>query len=237
MSVRTVYRDIRDLQASGVPIDGAAGVGYLLRPGYHLPPLMFLPSEIEALIVGARMVEAWAGRALAAAATEALVKIGAVVPAGADARGRAGADLRDGLPRPGGRAAQPRRLRQGDRRAARRCASPIATPMAAIPNGRSGRWRCTSGARSGRSPPGASCATISGRSASTGRSGSRIADDRYPAGRRPDARRLSRPDDAARRESFSRRPSSGSAPFIDFSLAKTASASTSASRSAFGADG
>ncbi len=81
VSVRTVYRDIRDLQASGVPIDGAAGVGYLLRPGYHLPPLMFLPSEIESLIVGARMVEAWAGRSLAAAATEALIKIGAVVPA------------------------------------------------------------------------------------------------------------------------------------------------------------
>ncbi|MCB1485961.1 MAG: YafY family transcriptional regulator [Bauldia sp.] len=81
VSVRTIYRDIRDLQASGVPIDGAAGVGYLLRPGYHLPPLMFLPSEIESLIVGARMVEAWAGRTLAAAATEALIKIGAVVPA------------------------------------------------------------------------------------------------------------------------------------------------------------
>lgn len=80
VSVRTVYRDIRDLQASGVPIDGAAGVGYLLRPGYHLPPLMFLPVEIEALIVGARMVKAWAGRDLAAAAAEALVKIGAVVP-------------------------------------------------------------------------------------------------------------------------------------------------------------
>jgi predicted DNA-binding transcriptional regulator YafY len=80
VSVRTVYRDIRDLQASGVPIDGAAGVGYLLRPGYHLPPLMFLPAEIEALIVGARMVKAWAGRSIAAAAAEALVKIGAVVP-------------------------------------------------------------------------------------------------------------------------------------------------------------
>ncbi len=80
VSVRTVYRDIRDLQASGVPIDGAAGVGYLLRPGYQLPPLMFLPSEIEALIVGARMVKAWAGKSLAAAAAEALVKIGEVVP-------------------------------------------------------------------------------------------------------------------------------------------------------------
>ncbi len=80
VSVRTVYRDIRDLQASGVPIDGAAGVGYLLRPGYQLPPLMFLPAEIEALIVGARMVKAWAGRGIADAAAEALIKIGAVVP-------------------------------------------------------------------------------------------------------------------------------------------------------------
>jgi predicted DNA-binding transcriptional regulator YafY len=80
VSVRTIYRDIVDLQASGVPIDGAAGAGYLLRPGYHLPPLMFLPAEIEALIVGARMVRAWGGRDLAAAAVEALVKIGAVVP-------------------------------------------------------------------------------------------------------------------------------------------------------------
>lgn len=80
VSVRTIYRDIGDLQASGVPIDGAAGAGYLLRPGYHLPPLMFQPSEIEALIVGARMVKAWAGSELAAAAAEALIKIGAVVP-------------------------------------------------------------------------------------------------------------------------------------------------------------
>jgi predicted DNA-binding transcriptional regulator YafY len=80
VSMRTVYRDVLDLQASGVPIDGAAGVGYLLRPGYQLPPLMFLPEEIEALIVGARMVKAWAGRGLAAAAAEALVKIGEVVP-------------------------------------------------------------------------------------------------------------------------------------------------------------
>ncbi len=80
VSVRTIYRDVRDLQTAGVPIDGAAGVGYLLRPGFQLPPLMFTPSEIEALIVGARLVEAWAGRGLAEAAAEALIKIGAVVP-------------------------------------------------------------------------------------------------------------------------------------------------------------
>ena len=80
VSVRTIYRDVRDLQTAGVPIDGEAGVGYLLRPGFQLPPLMFTLAEIEALVVGARMVEAWAGRSLAGAAAEALVKIGAVVP-------------------------------------------------------------------------------------------------------------------------------------------------------------
>ena len=113
VSVRTVYRDVADLQASGVPIDGAAGVGYLLRPGYHLPPLMFRPAEIEALIVGARMVAAWGGRALAAAASEALVRIARRGAAGADAARRAGADLRLGAPLPGRRAGQSRPLRQG----------------------------------------------------------------------------------------------------------------------------
>lgn len=80
VSVRTIYRDVADLQASGVPIDGAAGVGYLLRSGYHMPPLMFRPAEIEALVVGARMLTAWGGAEVAAAAGEALVRIAAVVP-------------------------------------------------------------------------------------------------------------------------------------------------------------
>ena len=171
VSVRTVYRDIRDLQASGVPIDGAAGVGYLLRPGYQLPPLMFLPEEIEALIVGARMVKAWAGRRISDAAAEALVKIAAVVP---DERMRAaqrvpifatGTRLQDE------RARQSRHLRQGNRRAASRCASPITMRRAAAAGARSGRWHCISGDRCGRSPHGASCAMISGLSASTVPSG------------------------------------------------------------------
>ncbi len=80
VSERTIYRDIRDLIASGVPVDGEAGVGYLLRDGFDIPPLMFDRAELEALVVGARMVEAWGGSGLAAAATEALAKIGAVVP-------------------------------------------------------------------------------------------------------------------------------------------------------------
>tara|TARA_R110000824_G_scaffold374289_1_gene564789 strand:+ start:541 stop:1239 length:699 start_codon:yes stop_codon:yes gene_type:complete len=80
VSERTVYRDIAGLQASGVPIDGAAGVGYLMRGGYDLPPLMFSRDEIVALVAGARLIRAWGGAAMARAAEEALVKIDAVLP-------------------------------------------------------------------------------------------------------------------------------------------------------------
>jgi predicted DNA-binding transcriptional regulator YafY len=81
VSERTIYRDIADLQSTGVPIDGEAGVGYLMREGYDLPPLMFTRDEIVALVAGARMVQAFGGAAMARAAAEALVKIGAVIPA------------------------------------------------------------------------------------------------------------------------------------------------------------
>src|SRR5439155_4708255 len=64
VSGRTVYRDIRDLVASGVPIDGEAGVGYMLRKGFDLPPLMFTEAEIEALVLGARVVTSWTDPAL-----------------------------------------------------------------------------------------------------------------------------------------------------------------------------
>ncbi len=80
VSERTIYRDIADLIGSGVPIEGEAGVGYLMRSGYDLPPLMFTRDEIVALVAGARMVRTWGGAAMAAAAEEALVKIGAVLP-------------------------------------------------------------------------------------------------------------------------------------------------------------
>jgi predicted DNA-binding transcriptional regulator YafY len=81
VSERTIYRDIRDLMASGVPIDGEAGVGYILREGYDLPPLMFDEQEIEALVLGARIVESWADPKLAEAAGNALAKIESVIPA------------------------------------------------------------------------------------------------------------------------------------------------------------
>ncbi|MEZ5810036.1 MAG: YafY family protein [Rhizobiaceae bacterium] len=80
VSERTIYRDIADLQSTGVPIDGEAGVGYILRSGFDLPPLMFTRDEIVALVTGARMVRAWGGASMARAALEALVKIEAVLP-------------------------------------------------------------------------------------------------------------------------------------------------------------
>ncbi|MCC9626020.1 YafY family transcriptional regulator [Thalassospira sp. MA62] len=80
VSERTIYRDIRDLAASGVPVEGEAGVGYILRDGYDLPPLMFDADEIEALVVAARMVQTWTDPHMARAAGDALIKIEAVLP-------------------------------------------------------------------------------------------------------------------------------------------------------------
>lgn len=81
VSERTVYRDIRDLMASGVPIEGEAGVGYTLRREFDLPPLLFDETELEALALGARIVETWADPRLARAARSALDKVAAAVPA------------------------------------------------------------------------------------------------------------------------------------------------------------
>ena len=80
VSERTVYRDIADLMASGVPIRGEAGVGYAIESGYDLPPLMFTVDEIEALVLGARMVESWCGEDLASAARDVLGKVDQVLP-------------------------------------------------------------------------------------------------------------------------------------------------------------
>ena len=81
VSLRTLYRDIASLQAQGARIDGEAGVGYVLRPGFMLPPLMFSEDEIEALVLGSRWVAARADARLGEAARNALAKIGAVLPA------------------------------------------------------------------------------------------------------------------------------------------------------------
>lgn len=81
VSHRTIYRDVQDLQLSGMPITGEAGVGYTLRRDLDIPPLMFDREEIAALVFGARMVEAWGGTELTEAANRALRKIEAVLPA------------------------------------------------------------------------------------------------------------------------------------------------------------
>jgi predicted DNA-binding transcriptional regulator YafY len=80
VSVRTIYRDIRTLIGLGAPIDGEAGLGYLLRPGFFLPPLMFDEDELEALVLGARWVERQPDEALAKAARNALAKIATAAP-------------------------------------------------------------------------------------------------------------------------------------------------------------
>src|SRR5258708_23001410 len=81
VTVRTVYRDIAALQASRVPIEGAAGIGYVLRRGFDLPPLMFTSDEIDAIAVGARHVRRLRDPKLQQAAESVLAKVSAAVPA------------------------------------------------------------------------------------------------------------------------------------------------------------
>jgi biotin operon repressor len=143
VSLRTVYRDVADLQLSGVPIEGEAGVGYVLRKGSDIPPLMFTADELESLVVGTRFVRAFAGDKLAAGAQAALLKIEAVLPP----------DLRE-------RAARTRIY-------APSCGWTTATRAAAPACARSSRCAWRSGAASGRWARGAGCAPISATSAPT----------------------------------------------------------------------
>ena len=80
MSERTIYRDIQDLCGTGVPIQGEAGVGYCLRSGYQVPPMMFDEEEIEALVFGADVAKSWGDAEMGAAADRILAKIDAVLP-------------------------------------------------------------------------------------------------------------------------------------------------------------
>lgn len=80
VSLRTVYRDIADLQISGIPIIGEAGVGYLLDKEHILRPMIFTIDELEALILGAQMVKSWGDDTLAKSSASAIDKIGAVLP-------------------------------------------------------------------------------------------------------------------------------------------------------------
>lgn len=87
VSIRTLYRDIASLQAMGAAIEGEPGIGYILKPGFLLPPLMFTPEEIEAMVLGSRWVAERADDRLRQAALSALSRIAAVLPS----------DLRDDL--------------------------------------------------------------------------------------------------------------------------------------------
>ncbi len=80
ISLRTLYRDIAALQGQGAVIDGEPGVGYVLRPGFLLPPLMFTEEEIEAIVLGSRWVAERGDSRLAGAAADGLAKIAAVLP-------------------------------------------------------------------------------------------------------------------------------------------------------------
>ena len=80
ISIRTLYRDIATLQAQGAHIEGEPGLGYVLRPGFMLPPLMFTEEEIEALVLGSRWVAKQPDNRLSTAARDALNKIAAVLP-------------------------------------------------------------------------------------------------------------------------------------------------------------
>ena len=81
VSPRTVYRDVADLQAQGVPIEGEAGVGYRLGKGFDLPPLMFTADEARALAVATRIAQQWLDPALALAAGDAMSRVMSVLPA------------------------------------------------------------------------------------------------------------------------------------------------------------
>jgi predicted DNA-binding transcriptional regulator YafY len=87
VSLRTVYRDIQTLIGQGASIDGEAGIGFVLRPGFVLPPLMFSDEELEALVLGSRLVAQRSDAPLARAAMNVIAKIAAVLPN----------DLRDGI--------------------------------------------------------------------------------------------------------------------------------------------
>ncbi len=80
VSVRTIYRDIAALQARRVPIVGEPGVGYVLRDGHDFPPLMLTESELEAIVLGARVAQSWADSELGRAADSLLAKVEAVLP-------------------------------------------------------------------------------------------------------------------------------------------------------------
>jgi biotin operon repressor len=163
VSLRTLYRDIRDLAHSGVPIRGEAGVGYRLDRGFELPPLTFSGAELEGLVLGARMVATWGDAELAGAVRSAMTKIEAVLPEGLRRVLLETALFAPDLPRT-----------QEMSRDVDACGAPSASagcspsttpaPTARPASAACGRSGSTSGATSGRWPPGARCAATTAAS-------------------------------------------------------------------------
>ena len=166
VSLRTLYRDIELLKAQGARIEGEAGLGYVLKPGFTLPPLMFSLEEVEALALGARWVEGRADEGLKRAARGALAKIAAVLPPE-----RAEALDWPTLLAGAGKTAEAEFAALPVVREAlgkeRKLASPMRTRRAADRPGSSGRSRSASLTMRACSPPGARRARRSAISAST----------------------------------------------------------------------
>lgn len=79
-SERTIYRDIQVLLDTGFPVEGEAGVGYRLQPGFDILPIMFTAEQLLAVQLGLKMVQGWSDKELAIAAEQAKIKIEAVIP-------------------------------------------------------------------------------------------------------------------------------------------------------------
>ena len=146
VTVRTVYRDVATLQARRVPIEGAPGIGYMLRRGFDLPPLMFTTEEIEAIAVGARLVARTGDPGLQDAAESVLSKVTVVLPEALRAQLAAAPFFVSAFRRAGGRRAS----------ICRRCARRSVTSASCISPTPTKRARARSG-RSGRSPSPTTC--------------------------------------------------------------------------------
>ena len=141
VTARTIYRDIADLQASRVPIEGAPGVGYVLRRGFDLPPLMFTSEEIDAIAVGARLVRRLKDAKLQAAAERVLGKFDRCRAAGFARAPCRDALLRLGRQRAGGFGRRFCRIAAARSTTPAKSRSPMPTKRAGAPGARSGRWR------------------------------------------------------------------------------------------------
>jgi predicted DNA-binding transcriptional regulator YafY len=165
VSERTIYRDVRDLSLSGVPVEGEAGFGYRIRRGFDVPPLMFTLDEVEALVAGARIMESWGGPALAKASRSVIEKITMALPAARRNEVESTPLFAPGFHVDKAVGATLEMIRQAIA-GHRKLVLDYRDAEGGCCGGGSGRSRCTSGARAGRRWRGASGGRTSGISAS-----------------------------------------------------------------------